>query len=90
MAAVPTQIRIDADGKKQASTLFKTLGMDLSGAVNIFLHQCLLCEGLPFKVEMPKYSDEVMAAIEEARKISRDPKVKGYTNMEDLKSALEE
>ena len=36
MATAPTQIRIDADIKKQATDLFNTLGLDMSGAVNLF------------------------------------------------------
>lgn len=36
MATVPTQIRIDEKVKKQANELFDELGMDMSGAVNIF------------------------------------------------------
>ena len=39
MATAPTQIRIDADIKKQATELFSNLGLDMSSAVNLFLHQ---------------------------------------------------
>ena len=39
MSTVPTQVRIDANLKKQATELFSTLGMDMSGAMNIFLKQ---------------------------------------------------
>ena len=42
MATVPTQVRIDENLKKQASELFAQLGMDMSGAMNIFLRQCVL------------------------------------------------
>ena len=42
MATVPTQVRIDENLKKQASELFSQLGMDMSGAMNIFLKQCVL------------------------------------------------
>ena len=73
MSTVPTQIRIDANVKKQANELFSELGMDMSGAVNIFLRQCVL-----------------MDAMSEARRISRDPEVPGYANMDDLRKALEE
>lgn len=90
MATVPTQIRIDADIKKQANELFSTLGMDMSSAVNIFLNQCVLRGGLPFSVEVPQYSKVVLEAMEEARRISRDANVPGYNNMEDLEKALEE
>ena len=56
MATTPTQIRIDADLKKQVTDLFNDLGLDMSSAVNLFLHQCILRGGLPFTVELPRYS----------------------------------
>ena len=90
MATTPTQIRIDADIKKQATDLFNKLGLDMSGAVNLFLHQCVLRGGLPFNVEMPRYSQRTLDAMDEARRISRDPDVKGYTSMDELQKALEE
>jgi DNA-damage-inducible protein J len=90
MATAPTQIRIDADIKKEAMALFSSLGLDMSGAINIFLHQCVLRGGLPFAVEMPQYSSQTLGAMAEARRISRDPDVKGYNTMEELKAALDE
>lgn len=89
MSTVPTQIRIDSSVKKQANELFNELGLDMSGAVNIFLRQCILRGGLPFKVEVPRYSNELLSAADEAKRISRDPDVPGYTSMEDLKKDLE-
>lgn len=90
MATAPTQIRIDADIKKQATDLFNDLGLDMSSAVNLFLHQCVLRGGLPFRVEMPRYTQRTLDAMDEARRISHDPDVRGYTNMDDLRKALEE
>ena len=89
MASIPTQVRIDADSKQQAAVLFGQLGIDMSTAVNLFLHQCVMRGGLPFAVEVPQYNQSVLDAMAEARKISRDPDVPGYTSMEDLKAALE-
>lgn len=89
MATTPTQIRIDSTIKEEATALFSELGMDMSSAVNIFLRQCILRGGLPFPVELPQYNKETLEAMAEARKISRDPDVKGYTSMADLKAALE-
>ena len=86
----PTQIRIDADIKKQANELFKSIGLDMSTAVNLFLYQCVLRGGLPFKVEKPQFNDETLAAILEGIKIANDPNVKGYTSIEELKKALME
>ena len=90
MSTVPTQIRIDRNIKEQAGALFSGLGLDMSRAVNMFLHQCVLRGGIPFSVEMPHYKQSALAAMEEARKISRDPNVPSYDNMDDLKRALEE
>jgi len=90
MATVPTQVRIDADVKSAAAEIFNSLGLDMSGAVNLFLHQCVLRGGLPFPVEIPQYSKKTLDAMIEAKRISKDPNVKGYTDMESLKAALEE
>ena len=89
MATTPTQIRIDTTIKEQANNLFASLGMDLSNAVNIFLRQCILRGGLAFAEEIPQYNQATLDAMAEARRISRDPDVKGYTSMADLKAALE-
>ena len=69
MATSPTQIRIDSNVKTEANELFKNLGIDMSSAVNIFLRQCILHGGRPFKVEIPKFNAETLAAMEEARDI---------------------
>lgn len=80
MATLPTQVRIDENLKKQANELFSQLGMDMSSVMNIFLRQCVLRGGLPFSVELPHYKSEVLEAMEEAKKISKDPKTKRYSN----------
>ncbi len=90
MPTVPTQIRIDPDVKAQASALFAARGLDMSLAVNMFLLQCVLCGGLTFAVELPLYGVKTLAAMAEALRISRDPSVKGYSGMDELKAALEE
>ena len=48
MATVQTQIRIEEDVKKQAVELFNQLGIDMSGAVNMFLRQAIMRGGLPY------------------------------------------
>ena len=80
MATVQTQIRIEEDIKKQAVELFNQLGLDMSSAVNIFLRQAIMRGGLPFSVEIPKFKQEVIDAMEEAKQISRDPNTKRYSS----------
>ena len=80
MATVQTQIRIEEDVKKQAMELFNQLGIDMSSAVNMFLRQSIIRGGLPFSVEIPRYKPEVLEAMEEAKRISRDPNTKRYSS----------
>ena len=56
----------------------------------MFLWQCVLLAGLPFAVELPRYSQATLEAIAEAKRISRDPSVPSYGSMAELKKALEE
>ena len=88
MTTIPTQIRIDEETKKQAVELLAGLGLILSDAVNIFLKQILLRGGIPFDVKYPEYKPEVIEAMEEAKRISRDPNEKRCTSfseaLEDL------
>ena len=89
MATVPTQIRIEEELKKQAMELFGQLGTDISGATNMFLRQCVLRGGLPFNVELPNYKPEVRDAMEEAKRISRDPATKKYTSFSEALEDME-
>jgi DNA-damage-inducible protein J len=89
MATLPTQIRIDEEVKKQATELFGKLGLDISSAVNIFLRQSILHGGLPFEVKVPQYRPEVIEAMKEAKNISKDTTVKGYTDLEEIFKELD-
>lgn len=90
MATVPTQVRIDETLKKQANELFSQLGLDMSSAMNIFLRQCVMRGGLPFSVEVPQYKPEVFEAMEEAKRISKDPNTKRYSSFSEALEDLEE
>lgn len=87
--SVQTQIRINPKVKKEATELFQCLGLDMSSAVNMFLNQCILQGGIPFKVEVPNYNKKTMEAILEAKKISKDENTESYFSMEELKKALD-
>lgn len=91
MATIPTQIRIEETTKKQAVELLEGLGLNLSDAVNMFLKQVVLRGGIPFEVKYPEFRQEVLDAMEEAKQISRDPNVKGYTDVKQMfKEILED
>ena len=59
--------RIDDEVKENADALFTRLGMNMSTAVTIFIHQALQQNGLPFEVkDDPFYSPENQAYLRKA------------------------
>ena len=44
-------IRIDANVKQEAETLFEKLGMSISGAINIFFRQAIRQQAIPFEIK---------------------------------------
>jgi len=89
MATVSTQVRIDETTKKQAMELLEGLGLTLSDAINMFLKQVILHDGIPFDVKYPKFKPEVIEAMEEARRISRDPNTKRYSSFSEALGDLD-
>jgi DNA-damage-inducible protein J len=89
MATVQTQIRIDEDIKREASDLLNGLGLSLSDAVNVYLRQIVLQHRIPFEIKYPEYKDEVIEAMEEAKRISRDPNTKRYSSFEEALEDIE-
>ena len=83
-------VRMDSAIKKQCETLFNELGMNLTTAINVFLRQSLGVGGLPFDVRVEQPNKETIAAMLEAERISRDPSVKRYSDVEEALKALKE
>ena len=81
-------IRMDADLKAQADTLFTELGMNMSTAFNIFVRQSLREGKIPFDSSLNQPNKETIAAMLEAERIGKDPSVKGYTDLDELFSDL--
>lgn len=61
-------LRVEPNLKRQASELFRALGMDLSTATGIFYRQALRCHGLPFEVRLDEPNQTTYAAMEAAEK----------------------
>ncbi|MDL2234615.1 type II toxin-antitoxin system RelB/DinJ family antitoxin [Christensenellaceae bacterium OttesenSCG-928-L17] len=81
-------IRMDADLKAQADTLFTELGMNMSTAFNIFVRQSLREGKIPFDISLNQPNKETIAAMLEAERIGKDSSVKGYTDLDELFSDL--
>ena len=84
MATTNVSIRMDTELKAQADELFAELGMTLSTAFNIFVRQSLREGGIPFEIRTDRPNKETIAAMLEAENIAKDPKVKGYTDLDEM------
>lgn len=63
-------VRLDPDIKASVESTLRTLGLSASEAVNIFFHQILLHDGLPFAVHKPRFSRKTLAALQESDDIA--------------------
>ena len=63
-------IRMDPEIKKESQELFRSLGLDMTTAINLFLRQSLMHRGLPFEVRQPRFNAETESAMKEARAIA--------------------
>ena len=42
--------RIDSDKKREAEAIFNDIGMTLSGAINVFINEVVMYQGIPFQL----------------------------------------
>ena len=63
-------MRMEEQKKADAEALYRTLGMTLPQAVNMFISQSLLVGGIPFDVRIPRFNQETEAAMKEAEDIA--------------------
>lgn len=96
MAQTSLSVRIGTEDKKLFEYFCEQTGLNVSVAINMFIKAVIREQKIPFEVkvtnkdEMSCFSPKLLKAMAEAKEISNDPNVKSYTNMEELKKALEE
>ena len=84
-------VRVNDNIKKEVLPILDGLGISLSEAINIFLHQVKLNNGIPFKLKYPTFSDEMKVALKEAEEMMKNPDdYHSYDNVEELMEALNE
>ena len=78
MATTNLNIRIDADLKREAETLFSDLGLNMTSAITVFLKSAVDYKGIPFVIrkteqnatvsneELMAVSNKLIAENEEA------------------------
>ena len=81
-------VRMDSDVKKQCEALYSELGMNITTAINVFLRQSIRAGGFPFEVRVDRPNKETIAAMLEAEKISKDPNIQRYSDVEEALKEL--
>ena len=77
-------IRIEEKTKKAAQKTLEAVGLDMSSAVKMFLHQVVIEQGIPFKPSRtPKQIREEWDIWSKEAK-----KTKGYKNAEEMFKSL--
>ena len=75
-SGINMSFRVDKKLKQQADILFKSLGMNTSVALNMFLTQSVREQALPFRPNMNKNLEEALKEVDDIE--SGKKKTKGY------------
>lgn len=79
-------IRIDEDIKNKAVKTFTSMGLDVSSAVKLFIHQSILEQRIPFEIRTANgytiaEEDEMLREVNQVKEDIRKGKAKGYKSI---------
>lgn len=60
-------IRIEPNVKQRAEETLNDLGLSITEAINVFLNQVILNDGIPFEIKKPRYNKETIQAMEDTK-----------------------
>ncbi|MCI9287436.1 MAG: type II toxin-antitoxin system RelB/DinJ family antitoxin [Clostridia bacterium] len=60
-------IRVEPSVKQRAEATLNDLGLSITEAINVFLNQVILNDGIPFEIKKPRYNKETIQAIEDTK-----------------------
>ena len=96
--SVNFSVRMDSELKKQCESLYGSLGMNLTTAINVFLRQSLRYGGFPFEVRVSSAErdlsfmtpcKESLEALRESEDMKKNPeKYKGYGDVHEMMEDL--
>ncbi len=89
MATTNLNIRIEQGNQGPGGEIFNELGLNMTTAVNMFLRTAIREHGIPFELKLEVPNDTTAIAIEEGRKMMKDPSAPRYSSMDALKAALD-
>jgi DNA-damage-inducible protein J len=82
-------IRIDENLKNKANKAFASMGLDMSSAVKLFLHQTVTEQRIPFEIRTVNgytmaEEDEILREVNQIKEDIRTGKAKSYKNIKTL------
>ena len=86
MATADLTVELDDDLKKRSEALQDELGIDLTTAINVFLHKSIAVGGFPFDVRIEEPNKKTTLALHEAEKLAKAPGIKDLNAEDALKS----
>ena len=55
--------RVDSEKKRQAEEIFNDIGMTLSGAINVFINEVVMYQGIPFSLRRRPFASRSLESI---------------------------
>lgn len=80
-------IRIEPSVKQKAEKTLNDLGLSITDAINVFLNQVILHDGIPFEIRKPRFNKETIEAIEDTKKGKNLSKT--FKNVDEMFEELE-
>lgn len=87
-------IRLDPAIKAKAEETYAEFGLNLSEAINVFLHMSIKWAGFPFEVRNPKLNAETILALQETEGIVEEYNngtrtLRTFTNAREMFAAMD-
>lgn len=60
-------IRVEPSVKQRAEKTLNDLGLSITDAINVFLNQVILNDGIPFEIRKPKFNNETIQTLEDVK-----------------------
>ena len=83
-------VRVDPKLKNDVSHLLEGLGLSVSDAINVYLRQIVLHNGIPFEIKQPRYNAETEEAMNEVNEMIKMGNAKKYDSAAALFDDLED
>lgn len=81
-------IRVEPSVKQKAEETLNDLGLSITEAINVFLNQVILNDGIPFEIRKPKYNKETIQAMEDTKNGKNLSKT--FDNVDEMFEELDE